>query len=140
MKFKNLKIGDTFDFVDPDKIGFNSFFDTCQKISTRKYKSLTTDIEHRVGSINAIVYHFPRERQKEEYQEIFFKDLELSKFLQNIDENWTYQSYTKTEEPMTFWKTSKNKVIGYTKYNNSTCEKRTFIHEDYINIAKRRTK
>jgi hypothetical protein len=53
--FKQVKIGQTFDFISP---GFgNSFFDECVKISTRKYRSLVTNLEFRIGSLNAEVYH-----------------------------------------------------------------------------------
>jgi hypothetical protein len=53
--FRQVKIGQTFDFISP---GFsNSFFDECVKTSTRKYRSLATNLEYRVGSINADVYH-----------------------------------------------------------------------------------
>lgn len=56
IKFKELKIGQQFDCISPN-VGHNSFFETCEKISTRKYKSVSSGIEYQVGSINAIVYH-----------------------------------------------------------------------------------
>jgi hypothetical protein len=57
MKFKELKIGQEFDFVNDSLPGYNSFFDTCRKISARKYISVGTGIEYQVGSISALVYH-----------------------------------------------------------------------------------
>ena len=56
--FKDLNIGDSFDFISPN-IGYNSFFHTCTKLSPRKY---TWEIEEetfdsQVGSINVEVYH-----------------------------------------------------------------------------------
>ena len=35
MTFVELKVGDTFDFVGPNR--YNSFYETCTKVSTRKY-------------------------------------------------------------------------------------------------------
>jgi hypothetical protein len=55
-RFKELSTGDQFDFVSPD-ITFNSFFDPCEKISVRKYRSLSTGQEYQVGSIAAKVYN-----------------------------------------------------------------------------------
>ena len=63
MKFKDLEIGDTFDFVNPDKL-INSFFASCTKVSARRYawtdatwaedpRTLAT----QVGSIHVAVYH-----------------------------------------------------------------------------------
>lgn len=42
MKFKDLKIGDTFDFINDSKVGYNSFFMRCT---------------NQIGSINCEVYH-----------------------------------------------------------------------------------
>jgi hypothetical protein len=57
MKFRDLLIGDTFDFLNDEKPMFNSFYERCEKISARKYKGLDNRIEYRVGSINASVHH-----------------------------------------------------------------------------------
>jgi hypothetical protein len=54
--FADVKIGQTFDFISPDRL-MNSFFDECVKVSARKYRSLATGREIRVGSIRAKVYH-----------------------------------------------------------------------------------
>jgi hypothetical protein len=65
MKFRDLQIGDTFDFIGPDNM-LNSFYSRCTKISSRKYRwenpiqcslSPAKYLETRVGSINVEVYH-----------------------------------------------------------------------------------
>lgn len=70
-RFRDLKIGDTFDFISPET-GYNSFFKTCTKISARKY-SRVVDVrisgrrkikevhEYQVGSIDCGVYHVNEE-------------------------------------------------------------------------------
>lgn len=55
MKFRDLSIGDSFDFIGPDR-RYNSFYLRCRKISTRKYRD-ERGTEHQVGSINASVFH-----------------------------------------------------------------------------------
>lgn len=61
MKFRELKNGDRFDFINDDKPGFNSYFKRCVKISARKYQAIeehnTPGYGHHIGSINADVYH-----------------------------------------------------------------------------------
>lgn len=63
--FKQLSIGNRFDFVGPDSM-LNSFYSRCEKVSTRKYRwlnprkcSLAPDVylETRVGSVGVEVYH-----------------------------------------------------------------------------------
>lgn len=58
MTFKQLNIGDTFDFVAPAP-AFNSFYDTCVKIGPRKYRSLLRKehADYSVGSVKCDVYH-----------------------------------------------------------------------------------
>ena len=56
MKFRDLHIGDSFDFVNDDKPTWNSFFKRCWKNASRRYVD-SDGIQHRVGSINADVYH-----------------------------------------------------------------------------------
>jgi hypothetical protein len=58
-KFRDLAVGDTFDWVGPI-YRFNTFFARCVKLSARTY----TEVEGegspepmRVGSINAEVFH-----------------------------------------------------------------------------------
>jgi hypothetical protein len=58
-KFRDLPIGETFDFVSPDRM-MNSFYKRCTKISARRYRD-DTGTMHRVGSINAAVYHIGSE-------------------------------------------------------------------------------
>lgn len=56
MRFRDLSIGQSFDWINPAKPGYNSFFLRCVKVSIRCY----TDSEgyrHEVGSLNAAVYH-----------------------------------------------------------------------------------
>ena len=71
MQFKDLAIGDEFDFVSdhPDDITRNSFYETCTKTSTRKYRwrnpvrctlSPSEFLETRVGSESVEVYHVVR--------------------------------------------------------------------------------
>jgi hypothetical protein len=55
MKFRDLQVGSTFDWISPNH-SFNSFFLRCKKLSARKYND-STGQDHRVGSINAEVYH-----------------------------------------------------------------------------------
>lgn len=57
--FQDLANGDTFDFVSPN-LSLNSFSERCVKLSARRYRSLETGLVHRVGSINANVYHVER--------------------------------------------------------------------------------
>ena len=59
-KFKNLSIGDTFDFVDPTMIGYNSFFDRCVKVSARKYQSVDTKLVYQVGTVHVQVFNVDR--------------------------------------------------------------------------------
>ena len=62
MQFKDLKIGQTFDFVSGQPL-MDSFLDRCCKVSARKYVSLADPRElnfrpeMRVGSITVEVYH-----------------------------------------------------------------------------------
>lgn len=76
MRFRDLKIADTFDFISPN-IGYNSFFKTCLKISARKYVvKVTTRINHKrcieetheykIGSIDCEVYHVNEEKEDEQ--------------------------------------------------------------------------
>jgi hypothetical protein len=54
--FRELAIGQTFDWVNDAAIGSNSFFRPCTKVSARKYVD-DQGTEYRVGSVNATVYH-----------------------------------------------------------------------------------
>jgi hypothetical protein len=57
--FKYLGIGDTFDFIGPDR-RLHSFTYRCTKLSPRLYswtEANGTEVMGRVGSINVTVYH-----------------------------------------------------------------------------------
>ena len=55
MKFRDLGIGQGFDWVDDDNPA-NSFYLRCFKISPRRYRD-AKGIVHTVGTINAQVFH-----------------------------------------------------------------------------------
>lgn len=62
MKFRDLRIGDRFDFIGPERL-YNSFFAACTKTGKREYswdyvdgKTLST----RVRTVNVRVYHVER--------------------------------------------------------------------------------
>ncbi len=59
MQFRDLRVGQTFDFVGPDRI-MNSFYDRCMKLSERKYSPMEGAARNktmRVGSITCEVYN-----------------------------------------------------------------------------------
>jgi len=58
MRFRDLHIGQGFDWISPNR-GYNSFFRRCWRIGVRRYRD-DTGIVHRVGSINAEVFHTDR--------------------------------------------------------------------------------
>ncbi len=58
--FAQLSIGDTFDCIDDAHPTWNSFYDRCEKISTRKYRSVSTGVEYQVGSVNVTIHHVQR--------------------------------------------------------------------------------
>jgi len=61
-KFRDLKIGQTFDWVNPASL-HNSFFKRCRKIGDRQYVAIlpTGDMTNlgvmKVGTINANVFN-----------------------------------------------------------------------------------
>jgi hypothetical protein len=55
-KFRDLSIGDTFDFVNDATPASNSYFARCTKTSARGYSSTLHD-KLKVGTINAKVFH-----------------------------------------------------------------------------------
>lgn len=63
-KFRELNIGDTFDFVDdrPERRIYNSFFDRCTKTGPRSYSWTNQHgtLTSRVGTTNIEVYHVER--------------------------------------------------------------------------------
>ena len=65
MRFKELAVGDTFDFIAPT--GYNSFFVRCTKVSARKYRyenghpAPFNFYVAQVGAVNCEVYHVTKE-------------------------------------------------------------------------------
>jgi hypothetical protein len=62
MRFKELAIGQQFDFIDDSSLT-NSFFYRCVKTGKRTYETvdhITGNIPHKheVGTINVKVYHY----------------------------------------------------------------------------------
>ena len=57
-KFRDLGIGDTFDWIGP-VTRFNSYFARCEKLSPRTYRNIGPGKQFvmRVGSLNAEVFH-----------------------------------------------------------------------------------
>lgn len=58
-RFKDMKVGDRFDFVGPRPM-YNSFLKTCFKTGDRTYRD-TDGTDHEVGSTGSRVYHVARE-------------------------------------------------------------------------------
>ena len=58
MKFKELIIGNSFDFIGP-KNDYNSYYKRCTKISPRKYKSDDGET-HTIGTINCKIHHIKK--------------------------------------------------------------------------------
>lgn len=57
MTFKELKIGQVFDWVNPERPHENSFYDRCKKISARKYAGLVNGRVYTVGTVRAKVFN-----------------------------------------------------------------------------------
>lgn len=89
-KFRNLSIGDTFDFVGPGR--FNSFYDRCEKTGSRTYTPIEGNLKgHKlsVGSINADVFHVTRKMRKNPRNDTA---VELALFIEN--DGQIYRSQT----------------------------------------------
>ena len=74
MRFRDLKVGDTFDFVSPDRM-VNSFYARCVKLSARTYTQVEGENKPtpmRVGTINVNVYHIGRKAKDATGQTIYF--------------------------------------------------------------------
>ena len=56
IKFRDVAINECFDWVDPSTLR-NSYFDRCIKTGKRTYRSISTNQQMTVGSINARVFH-----------------------------------------------------------------------------------
>jgi hypothetical protein len=59
-KFKDLAVGDTFDFIDDNNRMHTSFYKRCVKVSDNKYRSLADVATYRVGTIKCNVFHVER--------------------------------------------------------------------------------
>lgn len=59
MRFEDLAIGQTFDWVSDERSAFtrNSYFKRCVKVSPRKYESVDGEDKLTVGSVKARVFH-----------------------------------------------------------------------------------
>ena len=63
MKFRDLSIGQTFDWIDDANPSHNHFFHRCRKISARKYETVEPGgamgklMDCRVGTTSAKVFH-----------------------------------------------------------------------------------
>jgi hypothetical protein len=55
VKFKELKVGDSFDFVSSNRM-MNSFYLRSTKTSIRGYRD-ENGVNHKIGSIDAIIYN-----------------------------------------------------------------------------------
>lgn len=60
--FKQLSVGDTFDFIDPSKPSRNSFFERCVKTGPRTYECAEDEAKARygkmrVGTVNVEVFN-----------------------------------------------------------------------------------
>jgi hypothetical protein len=62
VRFRDLQVGDTFDFINDAEPGFNSFFARCTKLSERTYTYQANGqlVRNQVGSIYAPVFHIDR--------------------------------------------------------------------------------
>lgn len=60
VQFRDLKIGDSFDWINPAKPTQNSFYDYCVKTGKRTYDD-EKGRTHRVGTINAAVFNVVRQ-------------------------------------------------------------------------------
>lgn len=66
-RFKELSVGDTFDFVDDTNPANNSFFSRCIKSGSRSYRTIATPVvegmartshtEYKINTIMCKVFH-----------------------------------------------------------------------------------
>lgn len=65
LQFRDLHVGDTFDWIDDAHPTRNSFYDRCVKTSSRGYRTLdggaTATRNLTVGSIAAKVFHVSKD-------------------------------------------------------------------------------
>lgn len=59
LRFCDIMVGETFDFINDNKVGYNSFFYRCTKISTRCYTYQHNEhtIKCQVGSVRVNIHH-----------------------------------------------------------------------------------
>ena len=61
LQFRDLHVGDTFDWIDDNHRDRNSFYDRCVKTSARGYRTLdggeSATRNYTVGSVRANVFH-----------------------------------------------------------------------------------
>ena len=75
-EFRQLAIGDTFDFVNMSQPMMNSFYRRCIKISARKYQAIEDPKDvYTVGSISARVYHVRDANCRITFNEILERDV-----------------------------------------------------------------
>lgn len=56
--FKELHVGDSFDWINPAEGAYNSFFQRCVKVDAYRYTAEDAALgKMRVGSLGATVYH-----------------------------------------------------------------------------------
>lgn len=60
IRFRDLSVGDTFDFVDPSEPHMAAFFEPCEKISMVKMRVLSNGSTIRVENPESRVFHVRR--------------------------------------------------------------------------------
>lgn len=58
--FRQLEVGQVFDWINPDRPHENSFFEQCRKISSRRYEGLSNGRIYKVGTVEARVFNVVR--------------------------------------------------------------------------------
>jgi hypothetical protein len=57
IKFKELSIGDTFDFINDEEPHLNSFFARCTKTGPRTYSAGQRQYIYKVRTVHVAVFH-----------------------------------------------------------------------------------
>lgn len=99
MKFKDLAIGQEFDWINPAAPSFNSFYLRCHKTGERTYEDSQLNT-HKVGTIHADVFHVG-ETPKKRFQIYGDYGLESQNLLEDFDllseaERWA-KGYTRRD-------------------------------------------
>lgn len=86
VKFRDLSIGDEFDFVSGSSV-YDSFYDRCVKTGKRTYKSLDTGQAYKVGSVSAFVYNVSRKNSYKRTPQtpLHVHDYEAERYGHDID-------------------------------------------------------